>query len=297
MKSQQAQTPCRSLMTTALFFAGMMSTYAVTVALPNPGATATSPDASIDPNISVSAGLLVTAAVDLDNAGTASSGAWSGFGQGGTSVELLSVLPGPPLAGLDLQTQTAMTPGAINFNAVTTTSGLVGNLLAALDLDAIVGAGLVQTWGASVNLSQLGLSFDPNTTYALSFDLTQSTSLLGQLSPAVFNDFTATVGDNSGTYGQGALPAGLLGITDIFGGQGRATLTFTTGGTIDGDVIANFGADAVADTDLLGGLIGAPNTTLYSIGGVDVTPIPEPGMAVLCGIFAGVVALRRRRAA
>ncbi len=275
-------------------FAAPLSLQAATINLPAGTTNANSPDPSIAGTVVVNAGLLINAEVDITNTGNATTGSWSGSGRGGTSIELVNGL-GNPVAAVDLRTQTSMTSTAINFNAISTTSGTLGLVLGAVNLQSIVGAGLIQTWGAAVNLTALGLNFDANTTYNLTFDLTQSTSLLGQLSPAVFNNFSATVGDQGGTYGQGALPAGLLGITDIFGASGTATLTFTTDAVIDGPVIARFGATAIADTDLLGGLLGVPNSTLYSISGLDVNSVPEPAAAALAAVFAGLLVIRRKR--
>lgn len=275
-------------------FAAPLSLQAATINLPAGTTNANSPDPSIAGTVVVNAGPLINAEVDITNTGNATTGSWSGSGRGGTSIDLVNIL-GNPVASVDLRTQTSMTSTAINFNAISTTSGTLGLVLGAVNLQSIVGAGLIQTWGASVNLTQLGLNFDANTTYSLTFDLTQSTSLLGQLSPAVFNNFSATVGDQGGTYGQGALPAGLLGITDIFGASGTATLTFTTDAVIDGPVIARFGATALADTDLLGGLLGVPNSTLYSISGLEVNSVPEPAAAALAAVFAGLLVIRRKR--
>ncbi len=275
-------------------FAAPLTLQAATISLPAGTTNATSPDPAIAGNVVVNAGTLINAEVDITNTGNATTGSWSGSGRGGTSIDLVNIL-GNPVASVDLRTQTSMTSTAINFNAVSTTSGTLGLVLGAVNLQSVVGAGLIQTWGASVNLTQLGLNFDANTTYSLTFDLTQSTSLLGQLSPAVFNNFSATVGDQGGTYGQGVLPAGLLGITDIFGGSGTATLTFTTDAVIDGPVIARFGATALADTDLLGGLLGVPNSTLYSISGLEVNSVPEPSAAAMMALIAGFLGIFRKR--
>lgn len=284
--------------TKTLLFAALAAPcilHAATITLPVTPALATSPDAATDPDlVDVPAGLLVNASIDVSNAGSSTSGSWTGTATGGTSISLLNGLGGS-LAGLDLNTRTSVSTDAIRFGTVTTSSGTVGALLSALNLDSVVSAGLVQTWSATVDLSALGLAPVPNTTYDLSFDLSQSTSLLGNLSPAVFNNLTATVGDSSGTYGQGALPAGLLGITDLFGGSGVATLRFTTGSVINGPVVATFGATAVADTDLLDGLLNVPDTTLYTLSGFDIAAVPEPGSLAVFASLAGLALMRRKR--
>ena len=269
--------------------------HAATIALPVTPTFAISPDAGINPDISVSAGTMVNASIDTTHAGSTNTGDWAAAATGGTSVTLLGGLGGMiTLAGLDLNTRTTLATDAIRFGTVTTSSGMAGSLLSALNLQTIVGAGLVQTWSATVNLSALDLVFAPETTYSLTFDLTQSTALLGNLSPAVFNNFTATVGDNGGTYGQGSLPAGLLGITDIFGESGKATLQFTTGSVMDGPVIATFGASAAADTDLLDGLLRSSDTTLYTISGLDIQAVPEPSSIGMFVAFASLGLLRRK---
>lgn len=261
---------------------------AATIDLPPVPATATSPNPSVNGNLIIGLPPALGAYIDTVNAGTASSGAWNGSATGSTSIGVALV------GGADLRTQTMLGTGAIDFNTITSYTGLLGNVLDALELTDIVGAGaLIQSWEASVNLTGLGFVLNPSTAYALTFDLTQSTSLLGNLSPAVFNSFTVEVGDSSGV-----MPAGLLGITDIFGGSGTVTFEFTTGAVIDGDVIATFGATALADTNtnvqLLEALLGANGTsTLYSISGI--TLIPEPGTGVLALSCAGLLALRRRR--
>jgi hypothetical protein len=280
----------RSLGLLILIPATSLSLNAAIVTLPAVPVIAESPDPTA---VGVTVGGLATVAVDPVNPGTASSGAYSARAVGGVEVELLPIFPLPPAASVILSTQTEITSSAINFNSHSDISGIVGQILSStVILNNIIGAGLIPQWEASINLTSLGLNFDPSTDYSLTFNLVQSNSLLGNLSPAVLNQITASVGDSGGT-----LPAQVLGITDLFGSAGTVVLNFSTNATIDGPVVATFGGSALLTTGLLGSVLGTANNTLYSISNINVNPIPEPSSWALSAVFIGSFVLRRKRQA
>ncbi len=257
---------------------------AATLLLPSTPVSASSPNPATDPNLNVSIPFVASIFVDTTHEGTSASGAYSASATGGTSISLAGGLIGARLA-----THTTVGPTDIKFGTTTTYTGAVGSILANSSiLSAVVGAGLAPEWSATIDLNDLGLNLQPSTTYDLSFNLAQTTSLLGDISPAVLNSFTVSV-----DHSAGVLPAQVLGLLDATSSSGLARFRFTTGSTIV-DPTLQIGASALVDTDLLGGLLGQPNPTLYTLSGFNLTAIPEPNVVTLFGLF-GVALLFRRR--
>lgn len=268
-----------------LLFTVPLQLHSATVVLPSIEVAASSPNPSVAPTANVSILGIADIAVDIANAGTTTSGAFGASAIGGTSITLLG-----DTVGAELVTHTSIASSGITFGTRTTYTGDVGQILAnSAILSNIVGADLAPEWEATIDLTALGLNLSPSTTYALSFNLIQSTSLLGNLSPALFDTFTVAVGDSSGV-----LPAQFLGLTDFTASSGTATFTFTTGATVE-DMTLTFGASALLDTDLLGDVLGAPNQTLYSMSNINFDVVPEPGVFTMLGVVGVAFAIRRRR--
>lgn len=262
--------------------------HAAPITFPASTITANSPAPT---QVGVSVAGLATVAIDSVNSGTASGGSWQAEATGGVNVALLPVFPLPSLGAIALTTRTQVTNSQLNFNTHTEVTGVVGSILGSAPiLTNIVGAGFTPQWEATVNLNDLGLNLTPSTQYALTFDVSQSNSLLGNLSPSILNRITASVGDSTSVF-----PAQVLGLTDLVGSTGKLTLNFTTDPTIDGPITATFGGSALLNTTLLGSILGSADTNLYSLSTINVVPIPEPATWVFSAIFAGSAVLRRRR--
>lgn len=203
---------------------------------------------------------------------------------------------------------TQLTPTTVNFNLSTAVGGVVGDVVGTLGAN-LGSLGIAQQWGASVNATSagnggLGMTFASNTTYAFSFDLTANTGLLGGsdlLQANVLNSLTFTARDSNGQIATatGNSP-GLLGLVQLTDPEdGRVTFTFTTPGSINGNVFIDIEATNLASTNLnaLSSIIGntSDTDTIYSLSGFDISVVPEPGSMGLLGLGA-LGLLRRRRA-
>lgn len=240
------------------------SSFTATSPIPQPG----------DPgNIGVNVAGLVTGLIGTQNTGNASGGTWQAKATGGAQVSVILV------GGVTLSAQTQVTTDHLNFNTVTTSTGIGSTVTSLVDL------GLVPKWEASVDLTSLNLS--PNTNYALTFNLAQS-SLLGSLTLGVLNSFNVAVGDSSGTY-----VAQILGLTNVTGSSGFATLNFSTGLLVNGPVTATFSGTALTSNAVT--LFNGSNTA-YSVSNLALNAtVPEAGSWVLCVMLGGLAATRRAR--
>ncbi|GAA5120635.1 hypothetical protein JIN84_05830 [Luteolibacter yonseiensis] len=267
----------------ALLLALPVQLQAATVLLPVSNVTATSPDAAVPANADVNLSLagLANVGVNLTHNTNTVSGAYTATAGGSASVGLI-------LAGtLKLFSNTIIGPSSIQFGTNRSTSGLVG-VLGNNILGPIVNAGLTPQWSATIDLGDVGLNLAPSTTYDFTFNLAQTTSLLGNLSPAVLNRFSVSVNDSVGN-----VPAQVLGLTDLTASNGTARFRFTTGTSVV-DPKLRLSASALLDTDLLGSLVGQPNANLYTVSGLNITAIPEPDIIPLMGLF-GIILLFRKR--
>lgn len=268
----------------SLLFALPFQVQAATLLLPATPASATSQDPATNPNLNLTVGAIASVRIDTTHPGTATSGAYVASARGGVAI---SALIG--LASVKLATHTTIDSSSIRFGTSTTTSGLVGALIGNTVLNTIVGAGLAPTWSATIDLSDLGLNLAPATTYDFTFNLAQTTSLLGNISPAVLNRFTVSVDDTVGV-----LTPQVLGLTDLTTSNGTARFRFTTGATVNDPKIV-LGASALLDTDLLGGLVGQANPNLYTVSGLNVTAVPEPDVFLLFSMVGTILLFRRRQ--
>lgn len=258
---------------------------AATLLLPASPASATSPNPATNPNISTGVPGVATVSLDTTHAGTATSGAYVASATGGVSIALLS-----NLATAKLATHTTIGPSDIKFGTSTTSTGALGLITGNnAILGSAVGAGLSPQWSATIDLSDLGINLVASGTYEFSFNLAQTTSLLGDISPAVLNRFTVSVDDTVGV-----VSADVLGLTSLTSSNGVATFRFTTGSSVN-DPKIRLGASALLDTDLLGGLLGQPNPTLYTVSGLNLTAVPEPDVCLLFGMVGTLLLIRRYR--
>ncbi len=135
---------------------------------------------------------------------------------------------------------------------------------------------------AEVSIYQnLGTSFLSNSLYTLSFDAGQASvlSLLSGASASIYAN-SAPVATLSGSS--------LVSLLDLNGNLTGFTLNFTTGETVpSGDIGIGFSAGGVAE--VIGSGLVIDNVRL------NVSPVPEPGTAMLIGLTGMWLLTNRRR--
>lgn len=202
-----------------------------------------------------------------------------------------------PLANLDAQlaAYTRTSGDSLIFGReITTDAQLLGVVDVGPTLDNMVnqvaGASVVYNWQSSSTVS--GLAIVPDQLYQVDFSVTSGSGLpVDVLQSASFGITTAGI---SGASDESAAQLNLLDIIStgndpstgdfsfIFkSNQNRSSLDFS------------FAASTGVGVSLLGGT--AANQNVLTFSGFQVTAVPEPGSLTLCGLFVGLITLRRKR--
>lgn len=225
--------------------------------------------------------------LELDNSlisGNETSGnvTWT-HGAGGYAGATVSVV-----AGVHLSAYTETTGSSLVFGRSLEVDGVIG--LLGTQVSSVVNADLFSTWSSTAEVS--GLNIQANQLYRVTFDVNSGSNLpVTLLDSASFGISSAGVtsfgGDSSGLID-------LLGIVTIGDDAdvGQVSLLFSSS-TDRSDLEFQFDANSLVKLGLLGGVEGNGNVLTFS--NIQVETIPEPSAFALSAIFAGGLALRRRR--
>jgi hypothetical protein len=193
-----------------------------------------------------------------------------------------------PLVGVHLGAYTETTGNSLVFGRSLEIDGVAG--LLETQLSSVVNAGVFSTWSSTAEVG--GLNIQANQLYQVTFDVNSGADLpVTLLDSASFGISSAGVtsfgGDSSGLID-------LLGVVTIgeTADVGQVSLIFSSS-TDRSDLEFQFDAESLVNLGLLGGVEGNSNVLTFS--NIQVQAIPEPSSVTLSALFAGGLALRRRR--
>ncbi|MBB5034243.1 PEP-CTERM sorting domain-containing protein [Prosthecobacter vanneervenii] len=213
---------------------------------------------------------------------TATRGLWDLTAQGGANATIL-------LSLTESAAQATLTGTSLQFGVSNDNNSLLGLLG--------TGASIHYAWDAVAYFDTPGsiLSYSPNTTYSVSFDVDGNNGLLSSVS-GLTPSFTFELIDGSGnalTSNSNGTQINIAGLLGTGVPTGTISLTYTTdSSTPTGPIGVRFIGDAQVGSSAL-----SLGTTYATISNLDITstPVPEPGSCVLIGSVGVAMLLRRRR--
>lgn len=216
---------------------------------------------------------------------------------GGHAQVRSQIVIGIPLANLDAQlaAYTQTTGNSLVFGReITTDVELLGVVNAGPALQGLVnqvaGVGVLYNWQSTNTVS--GLAIVPDQLYQVDFSVTSGAGLpVDVLDSATFGITTAGI---SGASNESATLLNLLDIISVGNNSSTGDFSFVFKSNQNlSELDFSFAASTGIDVSLLGGT--ANNQNVLTFSGFQVTAVPEPGSLALCGLFAGIITLRRRR--
>ncbi len=162
----------------------------------------------------------------------------------------------------------------------------------ALDLDGLLGTGVVLGWQADLTFANFDWDIAP--TYELNFDFSTPAGFLSDFAD-VAGALRVSVrdGDDNLVHSVGGAELlDLLGVLDITSGTavGNGTISFSGAGAQTDGLTMRFEAVSLVNTSLLG---SGSNVATFS--NISFTAVPEPGVPMLAGLAVLTLAGRRRR--
>ncbi|MDZ4405236.1 hypothetical protein [Prosthecobacter sp.] len=217
-----------------------------------------------------------------DGSTTASSGIWDLTAQGGANATILFSLT-------ESAAQTALAGSALAFNI----SNDNNSLLSLLSL----GTNIHYAWEAVAYFDTPGsiLSYAPDTTYSVSFDVDGNDGLLESIT-GLTPEFSFELIDGSGNALTNNISGTQINIAGLLGSgvtTGTVNLDYTLdGSTPTGPLGVRFHGDALVGSTALS--LGSTFATISNLN-ITSTPVPEPGGCILIASVGAVLLLRRRR--
>lgn len=211
---------------------------------------------------------------------TAGDSTWThragGFAQAGVIL----------VGDVELAAYTETTGDSLVFGREITANGVIGLLESALN--EVTGASVLYSWESDASIS--GLTIAPDQLYRVDFTVSSGAGLPVDLLTAA--TFGITTDGITGAANQSSELLDLLEVVSIGSDASTGDFSFLFKSSQALDTLDfNFAATTGVGVSLLGGTDANQNVLTYS--GFSVTQIPEPGSALLLGVFACCLAFRR----